>query len=242
MEGWAKLYSRILQSSVWRESSDVRVVWITLLALKDRDGCVYGSAEWLADQARVEDEVCRKALRKFLSPDKRSRNSANDGRRIEEVEGGWRVLNHELYRDGMEEMRDKWRRQKAEQREKGKAMNTGLKGAEKQAAIDALTGKTFEPGELEKELERIHGPYDAENGMTAERRQAIMERTRAKIARLEALEAAVRAKYNPEGSGQREVREDEKGLSAVEIVRKRVEEDPITKADKEAMKGKQHEP
>lgn len=118
METYVKLYQRLLDSSVWRLSSDIRIVWITILALKDQDGCVHGGEGWLADRARVDDEVCRKALKIFLAPDKRSRTVTNDGRKIEAIEGGWRVLNHWLYRDGMEEQQEKWRRQKAAQRER----------------------------------------------------------------------------------------------------------------------------
>jgi len=166
MEGWTKLYERIVQSSVWRESSDVRVVWITLLALKDREGCIYGTPEWLADQARVDDEVCQAALKKFLSPDKRSRNSANDGRRIKVIQGGWKVLNHEFYRDGMEDMREKWRRQKMQQRKK--KVLTAREMINKTVAEDPITkqdermmrekwGKT-----TEQKLTKVEQEYDIE--------------------------------------------------------------------------------
>ena len=120
MENWTKLYGRILQSSVWKLPSDHRIVWITLLALKDDEGCVFGTEGWLADQARVDDKFCHEALEKFLGPDARSRTPDNDGRKIEVIKGGWRVLNHELYRDGMEDLREKWRKQKARQRAKAK--------------------------------------------------------------------------------------------------------------------------
>lgn len=35
---------------------------------------------------------------KFLSPDKWSRTTDNEGRRIEPIDGGWRLLNHAKYR------------------------------------------------------------------------------------------------------------------------------------------------
>src|SRR5438128_1086076 len=228
--GYVKLFDKLIRSSIWDEDDGTRVVWITMLAMADKDGEVRTTDRFLAMAARVSEGQLDKSLGKLLRPDKRSTSKEYEGRRIEAIEGGWKILNYGKYRQMMrgEERREYQRNWQAEQREKGKAMNTGLKGAEKQAAIDALAGKTCGPGELEKELERIHGPYDAEEGMTEERRQRIMEKTRAKIERLEALEAAVRAKYNPEGTEQMEVREDEKGLSAAEMVKKRVEEDPIT--------------
>lgn len=94
----------------------MRIVWITLLALKDENGCVWGAPGWLADRARVSEETCEKALKMFKAPDPKSRTMANEGRKIVTIEGGWQVLNHELYRDGMERLREKWRRQKAAQR------------------------------------------------------------------------------------------------------------------------------
>src|SRR6185295_6772759 len=106
METWTKLYQRIVTSSVWKLPSDTRVVWITLLALKDENGVVKGTPGWLADQARVSDEACEKALKLFKAPDKKSRTPMHEGRKIEDVPGiGWRVLNHLYYRDGMEDMR-----------------------------------------------------------------------------------------------------------------------------------------
>lgn len=143
METWTKLYQRILQSSVWKCPSDVRIVWITLLALKDENGCVFGSEGWLADQARVDDDACHKALKIFMSPDKRSRTADNEGRKIEEIEGGWRVLNHHLYRDGIEDMREKWRRQKMAQR----ALKRSVPMAGETLAVRALNngdGDTFD--------------------------------------------------------------------------------------------------
>lgn len=118
METWCKLYKRILESSVWKLSSDERIVWITLLALKDENGCVFGSVGWLSLRAIVPLDVCKKALKKFLSPDEFSRTLDHDGRKLEEIEGGWRVLNHHLYRDGIEIVREKWRNQKKQWRAK----------------------------------------------------------------------------------------------------------------------------
>ena len=37
---WTPLFSNIIDSSVWRESKETRLVWITLLAKKDKDGYV----------------------------------------------------------------------------------------------------------------------------------------------------------------------------------------------------------
>lgn len=99
MSGFVKLFGSILLSSIWKESAHTRLVWITLLALKDRDGVVEASVPGLADAARVTLEECQDALRVLSSPDQWSRNPTNEGRRIEAIQGGWQVLNHEYYRD-----------------------------------------------------------------------------------------------------------------------------------------------
>ncbi len=100
MSGYAKLASTLVLSTVWREPHTVRIVWITMLALADATGYVAASLPGLADAARVELSECEEALRCFLSPDRYSRSKAHEGRRIAEVDGGWVLLNYEVYRGG----------------------------------------------------------------------------------------------------------------------------------------------
>lgn len=92
-DSYAKLFSSITSSTIWGEPAATRVVWVTMLAMKRRDGCVYASIPGLARQANVTLEECEAALQCFLSPDPYSRTKENEGRRIEEIDGGWRVLN-----------------------------------------------------------------------------------------------------------------------------------------------------
>jgi hypothetical protein len=98
MSGFTKLVPEIIQSSIWNESSDVRVVWITLLAAKDETGYVRGDAKTIARMANVPLEAAVEALRKFQEPDESSHTPDNEGRRIGAAPGGWVILNHELYR------------------------------------------------------------------------------------------------------------------------------------------------
>src|SRR5438105_1840466 len=101
MAGYTKLFNSILASSVWSEDDKTRIVWITLLAMSDKYGVADTAIPGLADLARVSLEDCEKAIGKLKSPDKYSRTKLNDGRRIEECEGGFRLLNHGLYRAKM---------------------------------------------------------------------------------------------------------------------------------------------
>jgi hypothetical protein len=55
----------------------------------------------LAKLSGVNIEEAEVALTKFLSPDPYSSSPDNEGRRIERVDGGWRILNHYKYQEKM---------------------------------------------------------------------------------------------------------------------------------------------
>jgi len=108
MKSWSPLWSGIVTSSIWDEDVIVRVVWITMLAVKDRDGFVSGSVSSMRRLANIESEKeCARAIRVLESPDMRSPGQPNDGRRINRVDKGWVVLNHGKYRDMIQ---DEYRR------------------------------------------------------------------------------------------------------------------------------------
>lgn len=69
-----------------------------MLAMADRNGRVWASIPGLANRARVPLEDAKLAIATFLGPDEYSRTPDNEGRRIEPIDGGWRLLNHEKYR------------------------------------------------------------------------------------------------------------------------------------------------
>jgi hypothetical protein len=101
MSGYTKLFNSILASTVWREPMEVRIVWITLLAMADKDGIAEGSIPGLADFARIPVEATRKAIARLSAPDPDSRSQEHEGRRIQAVDGGWQLLNHAKYRAKM---------------------------------------------------------------------------------------------------------------------------------------------
>lgn len=101
MAGYTKLFSSIIASTIWRADDKTRIVWITMLAMADQFGIVEGSVPGLADMARVTVWECRAALDALQQPDEDSRSKEQDGRRIEPVDGGWRLINHGKYRDKM---------------------------------------------------------------------------------------------------------------------------------------------
>ena len=101
MTGYTKLFSSILGSTVWREPAATKVVWITMLAMKDLDGNVEASIPGLANFAGTTIDETETAIAKFLAPDPYSRTPDHEGRRIEPIDGGWRILNHGKYREKM---------------------------------------------------------------------------------------------------------------------------------------------
>lgn len=119
---YVKLFSSLLDSSVWQESVATKIVWVTILMMADEQGIVYAALPGLAARAGVSREDCAAALAIFEAPDPNSRTSDHEGRRVEKIEGGWLVLNHKLYR----EIRTKHQRTEAERQRRHRANKTGV--------------------------------------------------------------------------------------------------------------------
>ena len=96
---YTPVFKSILTSTIWLEKPHVKVVWITLLLMCDRNGIVEGAVPGIANAAVVTVEQCREAMEVLLGPDPDSRTTDFDGRRIEKIDGGWRVLNHSKHRE-----------------------------------------------------------------------------------------------------------------------------------------------
>lgn len=121
-----KLFTKILDSSIWLEPNSTRIVWITLLAAMDETGYAHFSAiENLAARARVTVPEAEKAVKCFIEPDPNSGDPEFKGRRIERVPGGFVVLNSQKYRSIMnrEIQREKTRQRVADWRTKKKTEN-----------------------------------------------------------------------------------------------------------------------
>lgn len=125
MSGYTKLFNSILASTIWRADDKTRIVWITLLAMADRHGIAEASIPGLADFARVSIPDCERALAELAAPDTYSRSHEHDGRRIEAIDGGFRLLNHAKYRAKMnaDERREYFRLKQQEGREKKRRLS-----------------------------------------------------------------------------------------------------------------------
>ena len=186
MAGYTKLFGSILHSTVWHTPGHVRLVWITMLAMSDRDGIVEASVPGLAIAARVERSQCEQALAMFLAPDPDSRTKAFEGRRIEEVDGGWRLLNHAVYREraSADEQREKSAIRMRRKRERDAAVTPRV--TQSDAPSRAVT-----PGDGPSREVR-HAEAEAEAEAEADTDQRERERAHAPARVLSLMQGALR--------------------------------------------------
>ena len=118
MAGFTKLFNSILDSTIWQEPHETRLLWITMLAMCDARGEVQSSIPGLAKRAGITLEECESGLLTLSGPDRYSRTKDHEGRRIAQIDGGWRLLNHGRYREllSAEERREYNRKKQAEWR------------------------------------------------------------------------------------------------------------------------------
>lgn len=127
-----RLFTKILDSSIWLEPCTTRIVWVTLIAAMDEDGYAHFSAiENLACRARVSVKDTQKAIDCFIAPDVNSSNPENEGRRIERVPGGFFILNAPEHRKllNREISREQVRLRVARHREKQSGNKKSVTGA-----------------------------------------------------------------------------------------------------------------
>jgi hypothetical protein len=162
MSGFTKLFNSILHSTIWSEPNHVRILWITMLAMANKDGDVAASVPGLAKMAGISLEETEDALARFQQPDKYSRTPDFDGRRIQATDGGWHLLNHGKYRALMsaEERREYNRRKQAERRAKLSSASMTVNDSQSKSAMSAHT-------EAEAEAEEINTPPLAPQGGNA---------------------------------------------------------------------------
>ena len=148
MTGFTKLFQSIVHSTIWREPMHVKIVWVTMLAMADRDGGVSLSIPGLADLSKVSLDECLDALERLKAPDEWSRTKEHEGRRIEDVDGGWVILNYLKYRNLMNrddqriKTRDRVQRHRSLKRVKRNVtLGNDIAEAEAEAEAEATTPK-----------------------------------------------------------------------------------------------------
>lgn len=151
---FVKLDTRILQSTLWFER-DARELFITALLMAEPreiqepspqlkvDAIEYTGFEvppgWygfvpaagigIIRQAGIDRDSGLKALAELGSPDKESRSSEHEGRRLVRVNGGYIILNYIKYRERDVTAADRNRRWRQKQREQKEARVEELRSA-----------------------------------------------------------------------------------------------------------------
>jgi len=151
MAGYTKLFSSILDSTIWQEDKETKLVWITMLAMKNGQQIVEASIPGLAKRAGVTVSECEQAITRLLSPDQYSRTQDHKGRRIEAVDGGWLILNGVKYREKLssEERKEYKRAKQAEYRRRRKVLahEAACDGA-RQAIAEGLAADSSQSANL----------------------------------------------------------------------------------------------
>lgn len=97
-----ELVPSITESSLWDQADHVVRVWITFLAKKDENGYVRSTYRAMKSTANLSNDPegtkFDEAINILESPDPNSQTKKYEGRRIKRVDGGWIVLNHDLYK------------------------------------------------------------------------------------------------------------------------------------------------
>ena len=96
--GFTKLDERILQSSIMAENAEIFKVWIAFLAAADFEGIARVSAVYIASCCHLSIETVDMAIEKLSSPDKYSRSLNDEGKRLERIDGGYKLINYLKYR------------------------------------------------------------------------------------------------------------------------------------------------
>lgn len=144
------VFNEVVDSSLWKEPLHVRVVFVTLLALKDWDHVVRMALHKIANKAQVGDALFLDAMKVLQEPDRLTTIPQEDeGRRIRKVEDGWFIINGDFYQKKMQEVnkRARWAKLKRDQR----------------ARLDVINGKPL-PGELAHKRGVEAGDVDLQTG------------------------------------------------------------------------------
>lgn len=138
-DSWCPLFSKIVDSSIWQEDDVTVKVFITMLAKKGADHVVRGNAFSIGRWSQKTESEVIKSLKKLSSPDtKRLEPQPHEGRRIQKVEGGWLILNGQIYEDEMRAMNLRMYKARKEREYRAKAK------IEKES-VPSGTGPTWRP-------------------------------------------------------------------------------------------------
>ena len=142
-----------------------------MLVMADSEGVIMSTVKGVALLARKTVPETEASLEKLMAPDPATLTAEFEGRRLEKVEGGWRILNAGKYRQrlSLEERREYWRKRQSEFRQRRmkasktmamrQVMNENLeaqRAAEQELAADDAGPPVPPPaGDDDDDLERM---------------------------------------------------------------------------------------
>jgi hypothetical protein len=97
--GFTKLDSDILLSSIMSEPPETFKVWIAFLAACGPDGVARVSSVAISKICDLSMDSVRGAIAKLEGPDEESRSLNDEGKRIKRVDGGYKIINYQKYRE-----------------------------------------------------------------------------------------------------------------------------------------------
>jgi hypothetical protein len=102
MAGYTPVFSSIFDGTLhgkWPQTG----VWLALLAMTDRHGCIDRTPQAIASDVGISAEELLVCIGEFCKPDPMSRTQECEGRRLVLIDParswGWRVVNHSRYRE-----------------------------------------------------------------------------------------------------------------------------------------------
>lgn len=151
MLGYTKIFSSLVTSTIWQEPNDARVLWITILALREHDDVCRATIPALAKMCDISIEDTEKYLKKFQEPDRYSRSQDCEGRRLEKVDGGYLIINAHKYKELLrtQERRDYFAERK--RLERNKKRNKKLDSPQRSTVSTKVTESETET-ETKKEI------------------------------------------------------------------------------------------
>lgn len=96
-----KIYGDLLlNSTLWEESPEARLVFFGMLALADFDGAIQiPLVSTLARILNLPIRYVERGLAVLEAADPHSRSPVEEGRRVLRTHAGWKLTNHSKYRD-----------------------------------------------------------------------------------------------------------------------------------------------
>lgn len=187
---YTPVFREFTTSSMWAESPATRCVWLWLMLNADPEGCVPGTIPGLAVAANVSLDETRAAVDKFMAPDPDSNTPDHEGRRLEKVPHGWRILNFEYWRELAKHEGEKARKRKWAQKNYKESRQLTLPGFEEASNLDGSSESLDAPIPIPKS--RSSSSSSVAGGEPVESRSLVLKELPADMPMPPELEAEAR--------------------------------------------------